>query len=248
MINEASGMVRSHTQDLLWMHNDSGDSARLFAVGLEGSLIAEVQLDGVVALDWEDLALGPGPNPGDHLYAGDIGDNAEIRPWVTVYRVPEPAEVAQLGADPIVLGNWDALDLTYPDGPHNAETLLVDPSTGDLFIVTKGAETKLYRRPAPISDGELEALADPNYPSAITTGGDISPLGDFIAVRGYPDAFLWLRGPGQTVAEAMLADPCVIPLASEQQGEALAIDLDGKAYFTVSEGQTPPLYRYAFEP
>ncbi|HLT39854.1 MAG TPA: hypothetical protein VK034_26420, partial [Enhygromyxa sp.] len=216
-IDETSGMVRSRTQELLWVHNDSGDSARLFAISLDGSALAELELAGAGALDWEDLALGPGPAAGDWLYVGDIGDNAEARPGITVYRFPEPAEVAQIGADPLVIGDWQALELSYPDAPHNAETLLVDPVGGDLFIVSKGAQTLLFRRPAPLSSGELEQLPEPNFPSSVATAGDISPLGDFVIVRGYFDAFAWLRAPGQTIGEAMLGEPCPIPLAVETQ-------------------------------
>ncbi|NJK33436.1 MAG: hypothetical protein HC927_14105, partial [Deltaproteobacteria bacterium] len=126
-IDEASGMVRSRSQELLWLHNDSGDSARLFALGLDGQLLATIELAGADAIDWEDLALGPGPSPGDWLYIGDIGDNAEARPGITIYRLPEPADVAGSGPNPIELDNWTALELTYPDSPHDAETLLVDP-------------------------------------------------------------------------------------------------------------------------
>ncbi|NVB39677.1 hypothetical protein G6O69_17675 [Pseudenhygromyxa sp. WMMC2535] len=243
-LDEASGMVRSRSQELLWVHNDSGDLARLFALDLGGELVAELRLEGAGALDWEDLAIGPGPEPGDYLYAGDIGDNGEARPYITIYRLPEPADVASLGDDPLLVADWDALELTYPDGSHNAETLLVDPVSGDLFIVTKGEETGLYRLAAPLAAGELEKLADPNYPSALATGGEISPQGDFVAVRGYIDAFLWPRADGQTIGEAMLAEPCEIPVASEPQGETLAIDADSMGYFTLSEGTGQPLWRF----
>ena len=146
----------------------------------------------------------------------------------------------------LVVDDWDALELTYPDTPHDAETLLVDPISGDLFIVTKGAQTLLYRRSAPLSSGALEQLPDPSFPSAIATAGDISPLGDFVLVRSYADAFAWLRGPGQTIGEAMLGDPCSMPLVAEQQGETIAIDADGRAYFTLSEGTNQPLWRFSF--
>lgn len=245
-LSEASGMVRSRTQELLWVHNDSGDSARLFALGLDAGLLAIVELEGASAIDWEDLALGPGPASGDWLYVGDIGDNAEARPSVTVYRLPEPSLVDHVGSDPLTVDGWEALELSYPDGPHDAETLLVDPVSGDLFIVSKGTQTRLFRRPAPLSSGELEQLADPTFPSAVATAGDISPLGDFVLVRGYVDGFAWLRAPGQTIGEAMLGEPCPIPLAAEQQGETIAIEADGWGYFTLSEGTKQPLRRFAF--
>ncbi len=244
-IGEASGLVHSRTQDLLWVHNDSGDGARLFALGLDGQTLATVELDGAAALDWEDLALGPGPSPGEWLYAGDIGDNGQARPWITVYRLREP-DVAAAGSEPIVLADWEALDLTYPDGPHDAEALLVDPVEGDLFIVSKDAETRLFRLAAPLASGQLEELAEPNFPSALATAADVSPLGDFVVVRGYVDAFAWLRGADQTLAEAMLGEPCELPLANEQQGETIAVAADGVGYYTLSEGADQPLWWFAF--
>ena len=245
-IDEASGMVHSRSQDLLWVHNDSGDSARLFALGPDGARLTTLVLEGVLALDWEDLAIGPGPSPGDWLYAGDIGDNGKIRPWITLVRVPEPIVLPQ-SADPFVISDPETIQLTYPDGPHDAETLFVDPITGDLFIVSKGAQTQLFRKPAPISSGELEELPMPSFPSAFATGGDISALGDFIAVRGYGDAFGWLRAPDQSVGEAMQGAPCSLPLASEMQGETLAFHAAGTGYFTLSEGADQPLWWYAYE-
>jgi hypothetical protein len=242
-LDEASGMVHSRSQDLLWVHNDSGDSARLFALGLDGHRIATVELAGISATDWEDLAIGPG----DWLYAGDIGDNAEARPSITIIRFPEPPDVVRFNVDPIVIADAEPIQLTYPDSPHNAETLLVDPITGDLFIVSKGAQTRLFRRPAPISAGELEELPTPTYPSSIATAGDISATGDFIAVRGYGDAYGWLRGMDQSVGEAMLAEPCTLSLADEMQGEILAFEPAGTGYFTLSEGTNQPLWWYAYQ-
>lgn len=249
-IDEASGLVRSSVHDLLWAHNDSGDSARVFAVGLEGQALATIELVGAPAVDWEDMALGPkveAPETGDWLYLGDIGDNAEARPSIAVLRMAEPASIRDQG-----VGDWELLALTYPDGPHNAETLLVDPLSGDLFIVTKGEQTKLYGLPAPLASGELVALADPNFPSAIATAGDISANGDAIVVRGYAQAFLWLRPMDASVEQAMLGEPCSIPLAAEQQGECVALVGLGlgvggeRGYYTVSEGAGSPLSWYAF--
>lgn len=243
-INEASGMVRSRTQELLWVHNDSGDRARFFAIGFDGARLGTVELVGAGAIDWEGLALGPGPEPGDYLYAGDIGDNDAVRRGITIYRLLEPADFTQDAIDPVLLGDWDAIELSYPDRPHNAETLLVDPWSGDLFIVTKDVETLLFRRPAPISSGTLEQMPNPRYPGMTATAGDVSPLGDWVMIRGYTEAFAWWRMPGETLGEAMLSEPCAMPLAVELQGETLSIDADGLGYFTLSEKTRQPLWYF----
>src|SRR5262249_7387635 len=96
-IFEASGLVASRAHSgVWWVHNDSGDSARVFAISSEGALLGTFQLAGASAQDWEDIALGPGPKSGvDYLYLGDIGDNGEARENIVVWRLEEPAvEVA----------------------------------------------------------------------------------------------------------------------------------------------------------
>ena len=134
-LTELSGLVRSRAdRDVLWAHNDSGDSARLFAVGLDGADRGTVTVTGAVAVDWEDIALGPGPDGRDVLFVGDIGDNEAVRTEITVYRVLAPA-VPGPGATTAAAG--DRITLRYADGPHDAEALLVDARNGDLVIITK---------------------------------------------------------------------------------------------------------------
>lgn len=248
-ISEASGLVASRAQPgVLWVHNDSGDGARFFALDEGGATLGTFDLAGAGSDDWEDMAIGPGPTPGAWLYFGDIGDNLEARTEVTVYRVREP-DAAAAGGATVEVDGAQAIVLTYPDGAHDAETLLVDPLTGDLVIVTKGDPTRIFSLAGPISAGgpyELAEIAPIDFPATIATGGDISPLGDFIAVRTYFGAHLWLRAPGTSVGEAFAGEPCVIPLAIEIQGETLAIDRAGAGYFTLSEMVNQPLWRMSF--
>ena len=77
-ITEASGIAASPRFDnVYWVHNDSGDSARVFAIAGTGQTIGEYALSGATAIDWEDIAAGLGPTAGvSYLYLGDIGDNA----------------------------------------------------------------------------------------------------------------------------------------------------------------------------
>ena len=239
---EASGLVASRENPgVLWAHNDSGDSARIFAMTKTGEHLAEFYLAGVSAYDWEDMALGPGPEANvDYLYLGDIGDNAGSRETVIIHRVEEPflpTDIQELPSEPLVL--------EYPDGPHDAEALLSDPSTGDLYIVAKvwKGEAGVYRYPAPHNPGEpyvLEALAP--IPFELATAGDISPSGDYLIIRSYVHARAWPRAPGETIAEAFAIDPCEIPLTAEPQGETIAFTADGTGYYTLSEGAHQPIF------
>lgn len=249
-IHETSGLVASRSQPgVFWLHNDSGDGARFFAVDAGGARLGTFEVEDALAIDWEDMSSGPGPTAGEWLYFGDIGDNPEVRPSITVYRVPEPDAAAAGGATVTVEG-VEAIELVYPDEPHNAETLMIDPQTGDLVIVAKGDPTRIFRLPGPVAAGgpyTLEEVAPIQFPAIVATGGDISPAGDFIAVRTYFQAFLWLRPPGASIADAFAGEPCTIPLALEAQGETLAVAPDASGYYTMSEGDAVPLWWYAFE-
>ena len=264
-VNEASGLVASEkTPGIFWTHNDSGDSPRIFALAADGTLVATYTLDGAGAQDWEDLARGPGPAPGiDYLYLADIGDNPGARSFVTVYRVPEPAlDLTSPGAEGM-LGAVVALEMEYPDGAHDAETLLSDPLTGDLYIVAKcttatgcsNGVNAVYRYPAPHSAGMRATLtrltptvdfpSSPqlnNYLSA-ATAGDISADGTQIAVRTYTQARRWIRTPGQSIAEALEGTPCSLPIPGQPQGETLAFSIDGTSYSTLSEFTGQPILR-----
>ncbi len=254
-IQETSGLVVSRQQeDVLWLHNDSGDEAFLFAIASDGRLRARVRLE-TTARDWEDLAIGPGPKPGvDYLYIGDIGDNFSLRDSIQIHRIEEPRASGmneEIPAEAIT-----TFDLRYPDGAHDAETLVIDPRTGDLFIVIKTlfapGPTLLYRFSAAAqSEGgdELEFLGPVDFPEGdFTTGGDISPDGSEIVVRGYREARLWRRANGESIRQAFSGEACTVPVIGtpeEPQGEAIAFAVGGPGYFTLSEGVDQPIYRFS---
>lgn len=162
-ISESSGVVSSSTRDDLWFtHNDSGDGARLFAVDEQGCTVARIAVGGAEAVDWEDIAAGPGPDGGRWLYVGDIGDNLHQRASIQVYGLPEPAIGGGAGGPSLGCAvaaartvASEAYELVYPDHPHDAETLLADPADGRLYVVTKTpfAQSSVYRAPLPLSTG-----------------------------------------------------------------------------------------------
>jgi hypothetical protein len=246
-INEASGLAASIlNSDVLWTHNDSGDTARTFAMDTQGNHLGIYNITGAGATDWEDMAVGPGPAAGaSYLYLGDIGDNNAIRGSVNVYRVPEPSvSVGQLPVNVNLAG--DTIRLTYPDGARDAETLMVDPLTNDLYVISKReSKSRVYLAAYPQSTTQttvMQYLGE--LPWSWATGGGISPDGSEIIIRGYFNASLWLRPTGGTIWDALSSAPYTIPLASEAQGESICFDSASQGYFTVSEGSYPPLYYY----
>ena len=252
-VNEASGLGHSTANPgVLWTHNDSGDSARIFAMAEDGTHLGEFSVD-AAARDWEDLALGWDDTlGGPAIYIGDIGDNASSRAAIQVIVVAEPSVSPTQAPVEAALSPAAVLELTYPDGAHNAEMLGLDPVTGDLVIVTKdyGGATAVYRKSAPHLDGtttELEWVASlpfgtaPLSGSSATTGGDFSVLGDQVAIRTYSDLYLWRRDRSDTLAETFATEPCDLDPPSERQGEAMTFTADRAGYVLVSEGTGQPI-------
>lgn len=249
LIQEASGLVASRKNPgVLWVHNDSGDAPRVFAIDTRGNLLGVCSVTGANARDWEDIAIGPGPDPNQsYLYIGDIGDNESKYPSVWVYRVPEPDVDVARPFGQIPIGPAEALELTYPDSPRDAETLLVDPLNGDIYIIAKRSLfCRVYRAAfgkSPAGPVALEHVA--TLPWGFAVAGDVSPDGRRVIVRSPFNASLWIRPDGEPLWKAFGGKQIGIPLKMELQGEAICFDHQGQGYFTIGEGANVPLYYFA---
>ncbi len=262
---EASGLAVSRANEgVLWAHNDSGDSARVFAFGEDGGRLGTFKLVGAEAVDWEDMALGPDVDEDgnavedrDALYLADIGDNDAVRSNVTLYRVTEPEVAAGADAGRVRLDDVESFSFVYPDGPRDAEALFVDPTDASFYVIEKsitGGPVGIYR--GSIEGWNADAAAMPTLERvgtfragpgivASATGADMTPGGDAIAVRTYASVRLFARPEGTSVVDALAAEPCRGPVPVEAQGEAVALTPAGDAYFTLPEGATPTLSRWA---
>jgi hypothetical protein len=249
-ITECSGLVVSRKNPgVLWVHNDSGDKARLFAVAEDGSLKGIYHLARADSKDWEDLALGPCRDPGKEcLYVGDIGDNMRHRRKIQIYRVEEPT--VPLDGPPVrkKLKGAERFDCTYPDGPHDAEALFVDPIDGTPYLVTKergDSAASVYRIPDTHNRGRavtLEKVATLPSRSSVT-GGDITRDGSLIVLRDYFFAYGYFRPRGGNISEAFSLPPHWVPLRMEEQGESLGVSPSGTDIYTASEGMGGPIHK-----
>jgi hypothetical protein len=252
---EASGVVASRSQPgVLWLHNDSGGGAELFAVGLDGTDRGRVEVVDVDAVDWEDIALlaGTGGVP-DRLVIADIGNNPGSRSRrsrpVRLHLVDEPTAPGP-GASGST-GSVSAVDLTYADGPRDAEALLADPVTGDGLVVSKqwdGTGAGVYVVPAatfsvaapePVTMARAATVGVTE--GSLVTGGDITADGRAVVLRTYSAVLVWERDPTVTVAETLGAAPTCTVAVDEPQGEAVAVLADGSGLVTVSEGEAAPV-------
>lgn len=251
-ITEASGLGASRRNPgVLWTHNDSGDSARVFAIDTLGRVLGTYTLPGVIALDFEDLCVGPGTATGvSYVYVGDIGDNAAVRPVIYVHRFPEPTVSLGQWANPLTQGvtGRETVTLVYPDGPRDAEGLAVDPWTGDLFVFSKQAGTmRVYMLPAAsfVSGTQATLTFVRAYPLSLATAADISADGTLIIAKNLSSGLLWQRAPGQTIGDALGVLGQTIPVMNTQtepRGEAIAFAHNGSGYYGVGERVQAPLW------
>jgi hypothetical protein len=239
-IDEASGIADSRSQPgNLWIQQDSGSPAELALLGYDGVVKGKITVPNAENRDWEELAIGPGPQEGiNYLYIGEIGDNNGQYPFSQIYRLPEPANLQT----PIT--QVERINFRYPDGPRDAEAMFVDPQSKDIYIISKRENNvRLYRLPYPQNINEVTvAQAYGELPSfgqglpGYVTGAAISPDGTELIVRTYSGLFYWKRNAGQSIADALQNGTSrQLPYRLEPQGEAVCFDRDSKGYFTLSE-------------
>jgi hypothetical protein len=246
--SELSGLASSRLNPgVLWAHNDSGDTERAFAMTESGAHLGTYVVSAKKQLDWEDMAVGPGPAAGvSYLYLGAVGANGG-RNWIYVYRVPEPQVSSSQAPVTVPLSSVERLAMRYPaTEEYNAEALMVDPENHDIYVVTKSSDgvSKVFRYPAADQDPAVTyrlKLVTTLFLSGPVTAADISPNGREIAIKGYGFSRMWQRLPGDTVDAALGATPCKIGHGS---GETLGYSATGNSYFTISEGRFKPLYRF----
>jgi hypothetical protein len=253
-VRESSGLVASRrSPGLLWTHNDSGDGPFVYAFDRAGRSRGTFRVEGAQAVDWEDIAAGPGPAQGQsYLYAGDIGDNGRERESVVVYRFPEPELPAGQagGKEARATQAAEAIRLKYPDGAHNAEALAVHPATGDIYVVTKAnAEAGVYKLAAPFDPKAVNTLAKvatlrgPDFFGTLVTGADISPDGRRVALCDYAQGYeLTLPEGSKGFDEVWRQTPAAYSLGPRLQGESVAYRLDGAALLATSEKAPTPLF------
>jgi len=260
-INEPSGIaVGIKSPDVLYVHNDSGDSARFFAIDRRsGQTRAEIDVPHADNRDWEDIAVEPDLRGVPSVWLGDIGDNDEMRASISVYRVDEPAVSPALGQTLTETGTqrWR---LRYPDGPHDAEALAVDTAHRSMYIVTKSTSqpAQVYRAALTPPGDDVQILTRvgaieiklpkvfglPSVAYSEITAADYSPQQKLFIVRTYLDVWSW-KVPTD-IPSALKTPPTKLFNAIQKQGEGVAID--GRSVWLNSEGGDPDVFHVGIPP
>jgi len=249
VLAELSGLAASHRHPgVFWTHNDSGNAFRVFAINEVGTVLATLTLTGVdekelPRMDLEDIAVGPCGSR-SCLYVADIGDNFERRQRVRILRFPEPEAVEDATL------SVEVLPFTYPDRPHDAESLVIERSTGRLAVITKARDTlgEVFALDGLAPDtvtkatrlGELRAPGDVDFR---TTSAALHESGQRLLLRTYTR--VWeVRRPGATRLEELVQGQVAeVPGPSQAQSEAITYLPGGRAYLVGSEFAAQLLYR-----
>ncbi|MFY0254132.1 hypothetical protein ACDQ55_09285 [Chitinophaga sp. 30R24] len=237
---ELSGVAPSHVYaNVLYVHEDSGNSNEVYVTNLQGANLGKLVLQGINNHDWEDIAIGPGPDKDkSYIYVAEIGDNNAANKSVFIYRFPEPDLSAATANTNITITAVDKIELHYPGGAVNAESLLLDPLNKDLYIATKekGRSTLYVARYPQSTTMPTMLVALDKLPFDLLTSGDISPDGTEILLRNTGQIWYWKRQSGESIAAALLRKPQDAPYArNERQGEGICFTADGSGYVTDSE-------------
>lgn len=237
--NELSGVAASILNPgILYMHDD-GRNSPVIITNAAGEDLGMIILDGMSTLNPEDISVGPGPESGKtYIYYADIGDNKYSRSSVSIYRFEEPLLKTPSINTVIHVSSISKIELKYPTYSYNAEALLVDPLTRDIYIASKEkSRSVIYRAAYPQSTSAVITL-EPllKTPFDLITSGDISVDGKEILLRNKGQIWYWLRNKDQNIADALKMAPQIAPYAgNEHQGEGVGFAVDGSGYYTNTE-------------
>jgi hypothetical protein len=233
ILDEASGIADSKANPgYLWVQQDSGNPNDIALLSHDGSFLKKITINQAINRDWEDMALANGPVAGiNYIYLADIGDNSLASSTYFIYRFAEPA------ASATVVSAVDKISFQYPDGPHDAEAILVDNNTNDIYIITKqDMPSRIYKLAYPQSTTTVNTASLSGTLSFTgATSAAVSPDGKEMLVKTYTAIWKWKKNTGQTIEQSLAGTPVALTYQFEPQGEAICFKNDNAGFFTLSE-------------
>ena len=244
-LEEVSGLAASATNPgHLWAHNDSGHPAKLFLLDTMAKTKKVFTLLNSGNRDWEDIALGPGPDENSsYLYVGDIGDNLSRYDVKYIYRLPEP----RLDQNKEI-NDVDIMAVILSGGEQDTEALMSDPVSHNLYLISKrGDAAGIYEITNPFASDTVVAQKQGAIPYTHITAGDISPDGKEVLMKNYKNIYYWKKKGNETIPELLKTPAAELPYDRENQGEAIAWARDGSGFYTLGEnarGERARLFFY----
>ena len=233
-LKEISGIEASNLHSgLFWGHNDSGDDARIYLFDITGKILSSYLLKNKTHRDWEDITAYEESNV-SYLIIADIGDNKAKREYLTLYRIREPQDLAE-SSYTIPEEEIESMQITYSEGPRDAETLFYDHLSENLILITKREENVLVYSFPFERDAQREITSLGTLPLQNIVAGDANSFGE-ILIKNYDNIFYW-GASGQSMTERILNLPEVrIPYQPEPQGEAICWD-ETRSFYVISEAE-----------
>jgi hypothetical protein len=224
-IDESSGLAASRRHPgIVYTFNDSGGSTRVFALGPDCRTRAAITLGGARNRDWEAMAVTD-----DGIYVGDIGDNLNgAWPYIVIYRIPEPGVLRTQTL------RATAYRVKYADGARNAETLMINPRSGRVYIASKEFGGSLYALRGRLRTGRFNVVHRIGDAPLYATDGAFAPDGRTYVIRTYWDA-RFFSADGKELGDTSLP--------GQKQGEGITYAPDGASVLASSEGLNQPLWQ-----
>ena len=252
---EASGLAASKCQpDVFWTQNDSGDGAFIFAVNTAGENLGTWRIPNAQNNDWEDIAEFKDASGKCYVYIGDIGNNGGKQRAHSIYRVAEP--IVSAGSrnttekNSLVTEPAELLSFSYPSKVHDAETLIVHPVSGDIYVLSKSKQepSVVYKLSPAFGSSEpqqAKAVAEikvPSVPFGLLTGGDAASDGRRVILCDYIDGYeLTLPAGDNTFDDIWKQQPVRIDLGPRDTGEAVTYNNDASVIYATTEGAKAPI-------
>jgi hypothetical protein len=266
-LREASGMQASFSREGdFFVHNDEG-KPYIYAISESGSNLGRVSIVPAKNKDWEDITSVP-VEDGRWIVAGDIGDNKVKRKFIKLYFAKEPErEDDDHYHGELDLEHW--LELTYPDGPRDCESMAYDPIGNQILLLSKrdkpsrlyavDLETALTEESAELKFlGNISRLRPPTPANRSQFGGrtdfisqptgfDISADGSEAVIITYRSLYRYKRKQDEDWLSALQREPTEVVGPPAVQNEAIAYSTDGKSIYVTTEKQPSPVYRIQFK-
>ncbi|WP_426752749.1 hypothetical protein [Myxococcus sp. Y35] len=246
VLPELSGLAASQRHPgAFWAHNDSGNGFELFAMDAKGAILATLKLTGAEPRDLEDITVGPCA-PGESrpcVFLADIGDNFARREQVRLYRLPEPEALT----DATVA--VEVLPFMYPDGPRDAESVIIDARSGRLAVITKSLDSlgdvfalDGLHAGTSIQAKKLGTLTAPLGMDRATTAASLHASGERLLLRTYSRAYELRRPDAARLEDLLQGEVVEVPSGSQAQAEAITYLQDGNGYLLGTEFTGQPLW------
>lgn len=266
-LNELSGLAASPSNaSVLWGINDSGNASNLYAIDKHtGADLGHVRLEGVVNVDWEDLASFS-LDGRSWLLIADVGDNRAVRQLVHLWLVSEPVANSENRYSGSIQPKAD-IAYVYPEGARDSESVDVDTRNQQIVIISKREPLpRVYRLPLVTSTpdsvltaeflGEVPELQQPTLSDELVFGQyassvsqttalsirDLADGGQQALLLTYKQAYLYSKQAGQGWGEVFAQKPTIIAMPRLPQAEALSFDQNENLFWLTSEQLPTPLY------